>query len=131
MNKCIWNAQINVHYSQSMYWLVENSTMFFLIKGLLFWSKELIHDPVWSLIPRRYRWFSFGCEKRLSVEKNSWIIWRKNDFGLISWEILSWIFLDAGIYSMKQVNLANDFSEFTGNFNSCIEVTYKIRSPSI
>ena len=132
MNKCIWNAQINVHYSQSMYWLVENSTMFFLIKGLLFWSKELIHDPVSSLIPGHHQCCSFGCEKgAVNVEKISRIIWWKNNFGLISWEILPWIFLNTVIYSIQQVNLADDFSEFTGNFNSCIGVTYKIRSPSI
>lgn len=47
VNKCIWNVQINVHYSQSMYWLVENSTMFFLIKGLLFWVHHWVVLITW------------------------------------------------------------------------------------
>ena len=74
VNKCIWNVQINVHYSQSMYWIVENSTMFFLIKGLLFWLNPLSkQNTTYEVLPVLKK----STGHRIGIEIIFGVIWRK------------------------------------------------------
>ena len=87
VNKCIWNVQINVHYSQSMYWLVENSTMFFLIKGLLFWVNRAVvtwwrpraslcsYTVLWTftlfeIISNFWQWFGENSIRKIHENKD-------------------------------------------------------------